>query len=104
MSAEPPPDVHSRWRHAPSLQSFHAGRRASWLEVLYDVVVAGTMMAEARALAARAVPGVFMPFALSFAAVFFAWTAFTFYQNRFSIDDLGHRLLVGRSEEHTSVL
>jgi inward rectifier potassium channel len=35
-----------------------------------------------------------MPFVLEFAAVFFAWTAFTFYQNRFAVDDLLHRLLV----------
>jgi inward rectifier potassium channel len=94
-AASSEPDVHSRWRHAPSLQPRNAGRRASWLEILYDVVVAGTMMALGRALAARTGPGAFMPFALAFGAVFFAWTAFTFYQNRFSIDDLSHRLLVG---------
>ena len=95
MSAPPPPsDVQSRWRHAPSLHPLHPGRRASWLEVFYDIVVAGAMIAAGNALGDGTAVGTYMPFVLQFAAVFFAWTAFTFYQNRFAVDDLFHRLLV----------
>lgn len=78
---EPPPqEAQSRWRHAPSLHPAYAGRRASWLEIFYDVVVAGTMMAASKALADGSAVGTYMPFVLQLAAVFFAWNAFTFYQ------------------------
>jgi inward rectifier potassium channel len=90
-----PSEAVNRWRHAPSLQPFHAGRRASWLEIFYDIVVAGALVAAGSSLADHTtVVGTYMPFALVLAAIVFSWTAFTFYQNRFSVDDLLHRLLV----------
>lgn len=95
MAAEPTPqEAQNRWRHAPSLHPIHAGRRASWLEILYDIVVAGTFIAGGKALGDGSATGTYMPFVLQLAAVFFAWNAFTFYQNRFAVDDLLHRILV----------
>ncbi|HEX4338367.1 MAG TPA: low temperature requirement protein A [Polyangiaceae bacterium] len=86
-------EVQNRWRHAPSLHPQSTSRRASWLEVLFDIVVAGAMTAAGTAVGDGTVVGTYMPFLLEFSAIFFAWTAFTFFQNRFSVDDLMHRLL-----------
>jgi inward rectifier potassium channel len=95
MATEPTPqEAQNRWRHAPSLHTVHAGRRASWLEILYDIVVAGKLIAAGKALGDGSATGTYMPFVLQLAAVFFAWNAFTFYQNRFAVDDLLHRILV----------
>jgi inward rectifier potassium channel len=85
----------NRWFHRPGLHAGGAGRRASWLEILYDVLVAGALVALSDALSQAASLDNFAAFALAFAAVWLSWTGFTFYQNRFSVDDVVHRGLVG---------
>lgn len=55
-----------------------------WLELVYDLIfVAGIIQL-----------GDFGLFAMHFAPLGVAWTGFTFYANRFNVDDVLHRILV----------
>lgn len=69
-------------------------RRASYLELFADVLVAGAMVSLGNALGARPTGNDFTAFAVALCAIWQAWTSFTFYQNRFAVDDLLHRSLV----------
>jgi inward rectifier potassium channel len=90
-----PAPMKNRWFDRPGLHGEAGGRRASWLEILYDVLVAGALVALCDALSHAGSLDGFASFALAFAAVWLSWTGFTFYQNRFSVDDVVHRALVG---------
>lgn len=89
MSAHPlfsPPEMH------------HAGhgeeRRVSWLELFYDLVYVATLIQVGNALAEHLTLDGVLQFVLVFAALWWAWSGFTFYINRFIADDLVHRVLI----------
>jgi len=56
--------------------------------------MAGAMVALGNALGAHPTANEFVAFSLALCAIWQSWTAFTFYQNRFAVDDLLHRALV----------
>jgi inward rectifier potassium channel len=91
-----PTTVKSRWFHEPALQGEAPGRQrhASFLELFADVLVAGAMVALGNALGSHPTGNSFAAFALASCAIWQSWTAFTFYQNRFAVDDLLHRALI----------
>lgn len=88
--------VKNRWFHKPVLHgdSPERQRRASFLELFADVLMAGAMMALGNALGPHPTGNDFAAFSLALCAVWQAWTSFTFYQNRFAVDDVLHRALV----------
>jgi inward rectifier potassium channel len=86
--------MRSRWLERPTLHRGARARRFSWLELLYDIVAGSALVALGDALGRGPSTDAFVTFAVTFAALWLTWTAFTFYQNRFSADDLVHRLLV----------
>lgn len=69
-------------------------RRVSWLELFYDLVYVATLIQVGNALADNLTIGGLLQFLLVFAALWWAWSGFTFYINRFVADDLIHRALI----------
>lgn len=86
----------SRWFHRPALHapSGHQAKKVGWLELFYDLIFAAGVLQLADVLSARGSIGDFATFALHFTPLWIAWTGFTFYANRFNVDDVVHRLLV----------
>lgn len=79
-----------RWQ-PPRLRLFEdVQRRATWLELFYDLVFVVAVAELAGVLGEHQVGaylGLFIP-------VWWAWAGYVFYANRFDTDDISHRLLV----------
>jgi low temperature requirement protein LtrA len=92
--------MRSRWLHSPRLHTeHHEPKRVSWLELFYDLILVAAAIQLGDALSGQIkythqalIPS--MKFAGFFATLFWAWASFTFYSNRFDIDDFTHRGLV----------
>lgn len=69
-------------------------RRATWLELFFDLVFVVTIAELGTRLSGDATLHGFLEFAALFVPVWWAWAGFTFYANRFDTDDLLYRLLV----------
>ena len=68
-------------------------RRATWLELFFDLVFVAAVGQLANGLAAHPTFPRFLGFVGLFVPVWWAWMGFTFYANRFDTDDLPYRLL-----------
>jgi inward rectifier potassium channel len=88
--------MRSRWFHRPVLHRPHHGdsKRPTWLELFFDLVFVAAFIQLGNGLAENVTPRGFGGFAVVFAAMWVAWTGFTFYVNRFTVDDFVHRLIV----------
>ncbi len=86
----------SRWFHRPELHtpSAHSHRKVGWLELFYDLIYVATIIQLGNALSANVGVTGFLSFAGLFVPIWYGWTGFTFYSNRFVVDDLLHRGLV----------
>ena len=69
-------------------------RRATWLELFFDLVFVAAVGQLANSLAAEPTTARFFEFLGLFVPVWWAWMGFTFYANRFDTDDLVYRLLM----------
>jgi low temperature requirement protein LtrA len=69
-------------------------RRATWLELFFDLVFVAAVGQLANSLSAEPTTTRFFEFLGLFAPVWWAWMGFTFYANRFDTDDLPYRLLM----------
>ncbi len=83
-----PPRLRTRGRDLDEM------RRATWLELFFDLVFVAAVSQLANALAAEPTAGRFFEFMGLFVPVWWAWMGFTFYANRFDTDDLVYRLLM----------
>ncbi len=89
----------SRWIHKPTLHTPMAGkeRRVGWLELFYDLVYVATLIQLGNALsyhyADKGIVAV-LAFAGLLVPLWLTWTAFTFLNNRYVLDDAPHRALV----------
>jgi low temperature requirement protein LtrA len=83
-----PPRLRTRGRGLDEM------RRATWLELFFDLVFVAAVGQLANALAAEPTPARFFEFLALFVPVWWAWMGFTFYANRFDTDDLLYRLLM----------
>ncbi len=88
--------MRNRWFHAPRLHSPGPGeeKRVGWIELFYDLVYVAAIIQLGNGLSYHPDLYGFLGFAALFAAIWYAWTSFTFYSNRFDVDDLLHRVLV----------
>ncbi|HVU05036.1 MAG TPA: low temperature requirement protein A [Polyangiaceae bacterium] len=86
--------IRNRWLERPSLRRAATARRFTWLELLYDVVTGTALVALGDALSRNSTADRFVTFSVTTAAIWIAWTGFTFFHNRFAADDLLHRVLV----------
>jgi len=69
-------------------------RRVTWLELFFDLVFVVVISRLAHGLAGHVDLRGVVDFGLMFAAVFWAWNAFTFYVERFESGGLEHRAFV----------
>ncbi|WP_162795080.1 low temperature requirement protein A [Nonomuraea lactucae] len=84
----------SRQWQPPRLRLFEdVQRRATWLELVYDLVFVVAVAELAGVLAEGADLGRVLMFAGLFVPVWWAWAGYVFYANRFDTDDVSHRLL-----------
>jgi low temperature requirement protein LtrA len=83
-----PPRLRTRGRDLDEM------RRATWLELFFDLVFVAAVGQLANALAATPTATRFFEFLGLFVPVWWAWMGFTFYANRFDTDDLVYRLLL----------
>jgi len=87
----------SRLLEPPRLRTAGRGiqddRRATWLELFFDLVFVAAVGQLANSLIAEPTTARFFEFLGLFVPVWWAWMGFTFYANRFDTDDLPYRLL-----------
>ncbi len=92
--------MRNRWFHLPTLHTaLHHEKKVSWLELFYDLVFVAAIIQLGDSLSTdvtnqHAVLFPLVKFAVLFAPIWLAWTGFTFFANRFDVDDFLHRLLV----------
>lgn len=70
-------------------------RRATWLELFYDLVFVVAVSQLAHNLHDDVTFSGFFGFVVLFVPVWWSWIGSTMYANRFDSDDVGHRLLTG---------
>ncbi|QMS87580.1 low temperature requirement protein A [Nostoc edaphicum CCNP1411] len=70
-------------------------RRATWLELFYDLVFVVAVSQLAHNLNEDISLSGWFGFIVLFIPVWWSWIGTTFYANRFDSDDVGHRLLIG---------
>lgn len=68
-------------------------RRATWLELFYDLVFVAAIAQVAHSLSEHVSLSGFLGYVLLFIPIWWSWVGATFYATRFDTDDLGHRLL-----------
>ena len=87
----------SRFLEPPRLRTLAGGeqddRRATWLELFFDLVFVAAVGQLASALSSQPTAVRFFEFLGLFVPVWWAWSGYTFYANRFDTDDLPYRLL-----------
>ncbi len=88
--------MQNRWFHAPQLHTpdAHTERKVAWLELFYDLIYVATIIQLGNALSHHVSFGGFLAFFALFVPLWYSWTGFTFYSNRFMVDDALHRGLV----------
>src|SRR5204863_9809614 len=67
-------------------------RRATWLELFFDLVFVAAIAELSYVLLAEVTVGGFARYLGYFVPIWWAWMGFTFYANRFDTDDLPYRL------------
>ena len=88
--------VLARFTDPPRLRTIEteeSERRATWLELFFDLVFVVAIAELGTSLGGDATAGGFLRYLGLFAAVWWMWAGFTFYANRFDTDDLLYRLL-----------
>src|SRR5438105_4994458 len=87
----------SRFLEPPRLRTLAGDdeddRRATWLELFFDLVFVAAVSQLANALSSDPTAPRFFEFLGVFVPVWWAWMGFTYYANRFDTDDLVYRLL-----------
>lgn len=88
--------MRNRWFHIPQLHvpSEHAEKKATWLELFYDLIFVAAFIQMGNSLSEKVSFASFVGFCAMFIPLWVAWSGYTFYINRFTVDDFAHRLLV----------
>ncbi len=88
--------MQSRWYHVPTLHfggSQHE-KKPGWLELFYDLIFVAAFIQLGDGLSNNVTVSGFLMAAGLFVPLWVAWTGFSFYMNRFTVDDFVHRILV----------
>ena len=88
--------MRSRWFHKPALHSPALGleKRATWLELFYDLIFVAAFIQLGNGLSQNVSVAGYAAFFAMFAPLWISWTGFTFYENRYTVDDFLHRTVV----------
>ncbi|MFT5685447.1 MAG: low temperature requirement protein LtrA [Myxococcota bacterium] len=86
----------NRWFHAPRIHTpeHGAARKVIWLELFYDLIYVAAIIQLGTSLSQNVGLTGALTFAGLFVPIWYTWTGFTFYNNRFIVDDSIHRVLV----------
>jgi low temperature requirement protein LtrA len=77
-----------------TLEGLDDDRRATWLELFFDLVFVVAVAQLSNALSADKSLEGFLIFSGLFVPVWWAWVGYTFYADRFDTDDVVHRVLM----------
>lgn len=94
------PVLRSRWFHAPVLHTaLNEEKSVTWMELFYDLIFVAAIIQLGDTLSTQvteqhAVVTPFATFVGLFVPLWVAWTGYTFFANRFTLDDASQRLLV----------
>ncbi len=88
--------MQSRWFHRATLHVPEHGheKKVAWLELFYDLIYVAAIIQLGDALSHHVDWAGALGFIALFIPIWQTWTGFTFYSNRFVIDDFAHRALV----------
>lgn len=88
--------MHHRFFHTPKLHlpSSQFEKKANWLELFYDLIYVAAFIQLGNILSENLDFKHITSFIGLFTALWFTWIGFTYYSNRFNVDDILHRLLV----------
>jgi low temperature requirement protein LtrA len=89
-------ELRSRFLAPPRIRALDEAedvRRATWLELFFDLVFVVAVAQLAFALSADKTVEGFLIFLALFVPVWWAWVGYTFYADRFDTDDVVHRVL-----------
>jgi inward rectifier potassium channel len=87
--------MRNRWFHKPLLHTSQGEeKKVTWLELFYDLIFVASIIQLGDWLSNDVSLEGFALFAWHFVPLWIAWTGFTFYANRFEVDDFLHRVLV----------
>ena len=92
--------MRNRWYHAPVLHTALGDEKSvTWMELFYDLIFVAAIIQLGDTLSSQVttthtVLGPLAAFFGLFTPLLVAWTGFTFFVNRFTLDDVTHRLLV----------
>jgi inward rectifier potassium channel len=86
----------SRVLHRPRFHSAREGgeRRVGWLELFYDLIYVAVLLQLGSSLSQEVSLRSASLFVALVVPLWYTWTGFAFFSNRFVVDDLPHRLLV----------
>ncbi|MEO8658163.1 MAG: low temperature requirement protein A [Bryobacteraceae bacterium] len=77
------------WRPDP-----HHHRRATWMELFFDLIFVAAVAEVGKPLAADFTPAGLLRYSFLFVLIWWAWTGFTLYSTRFDSDDVVQRALI----------
>lgn len=88
--------MRNRWFHIPLLHTpaLQIHKKVSWLELFYDLIFVAAFIQLGEGLSHHVSLEGFLGFSAIFVPLWVVWTGFTFYSNRFAVDDFVHRILV----------
>ena len=77
----------------PVFRDPFAERKATWMELFFDLAFVIAIASTAHTLSSSKLPAGLLDFAVLFLLLQWAWAGYTFYSDRFDTDHLGQRLL-----------
>jgi low temperature requirement protein LtrA len=72
----------------------HHHRRATWMELFFDLIFVAAVAEVGKPLAADFTPAGLLRYSFLFVLIWWAWTGYTLYSTRFDSDDLVQRSLI----------
>lgn len=88
--------MRKRFFHTPIFHTHSAKKekKVTWLELFYDLVYVAAFIQLGDAFSKNISIDYFFKSAGIFSAMWMSWTGFTYYANRYTVDDFPHRILV----------
>jgi len=87
--------MRNRWFHVPEVHCPGvAEKKVTWIELFYDLIFVAAFIQLGNGLGDNVTGTGFLSFAGMFVPLWITWTGFTFFSNRFTVDDFLHRIMV----------
>jgi inward rectifier potassium channel len=88
--------MRSRFFHVPIFHTFHHDyeKKVGWLELFYDLIYVAAFIQLGNFFSKNVSFNDFVQCMAIFVPMWITWTGFTYYANRYNVDDIVHRILV----------